>query len=88
MTQRLVLTIAQARTLQRSTVPWPAQWSFMLTEEREKPDTKPDDDRMAIGLTMMTMGCGDDQIAEHLTWRNNSTPLKQLARMMRLMSRR
>ena len=87
MTQRLVLTISQARSLQRTDTPWPAEWAFMLVGEREKPDTKADDSRMAIGLAMKARGCENDQIAEQLGWQPDSGPLKQLARMVRLTTR-
>ncbi|KQO09421.1 hypothetical protein [Sphingomonas sp. Leaf242] len=83
---RLVLTIPQARALQRSDTPWPAEWAFMLVGEREKPDTTADDTRTAIGMAMKARGCENDQIAEQLGWKPESTPVKQIARLHRILA--
>lgn len=51
--------------------------------DREKPDTLADPQRMTIALQMMARGCADDQIAEQLGWKPNSSPIKQAARLHR-----
>lgn len=83
---RLVLTISQARSLQRGDTPWPAEWAFMLTAEREKPDTRADDTRTGIGMAMKARGCENDQIAEQLSWELESTPVKQITRLHRILA--
>lgn len=82
MTHRLILTIDQARSIQRQE----ADWSFMLSEAAETPDTLADPTRMTIALTMKQRGCGNDQIAEQLGWKPNSSPLRQLNRLLKQMS--
>lgn len=81
MTQRLILTLAQARSIQRHE----ADWSFMQMPARETPDTLADPTRMTIALTMKARGCEDDQIAEQLGWKPNSSPLRQLHRLLKQM---
>lgn len=80
---RLVLTISQARSLQRSDTPWPAEWAFMLIGEREKPDTVPDPQRMQMAIEMKARGCADDQVAEQLGWKPDSTPIRQTNRLIK-----
>lgn len=81
MTQRLILTLSQARSIQRHET----DWSFMAMAARETPDTLADPTRMTIALTMKARGCEDEQIAEQLGWKPNSAPVKQVARLQRLL---
>lgn len=82
MTTPIMLTIPQARDLQRSTDPWPAQWAFLLAiTPPEKPDTLMDPERTTAGLAMLDLGCEDDQIAQQLGWKPDSRPLSQLRRL-------
>jgi hypothetical protein len=81
MTQRLILTVSQTRSIQRNE----ADWSFMQMPQKETPDTLADPTRMTIALTMKQRGCEDDQIAEQLGWKSNSSPLRQLNRLLKQM---
>lgn len=76
--KRLILTISQARSIQRQE----ADWSFMLWDAAETPDTLADPTRMTIALTMKQRGCQDDQIAEQLGWKSRDGPLRQLNRIL------
>lgn len=79
---RLVLTLAQAHDLQHDPRPWPALWAFLLDiQAPEKPDTLADPERMTAGLAMLERGCDDQQIAEQLGWKPDSSPLRQLRRL-------
>lgn len=80
--QRIILTISQARNLQNTSVEWPGQWAFLLDiQAPEKPNTLADPERMAAGLRMAERGCTDEQIAEQLGWKPDSSPLRQLHRI-------
>lgn len=81
MTPRIILTISQARSIQRHE----ADWSFMLWDAGDTLDTLADPTRMTIALTMKTRGCDDEQIAEQLGWKPNSSPLRQLSRLLKQM---
>ncbi len=81
MTKRLILTIDQARSIQRHE----ADWSFMAMPARETPDTLADPARMTIALTMKQRGCEDEQIAEQLGWKPKGGPLRQLNRLLKQM---
>ncbi|MBD8699298.1 hypothetical protein IFT54_05645 [Sphingomonas sp. CFBP 13714] len=81
MTQRLILTIDQARSIQRNET----DWSFMLIPQMETPDSLADPTRMAIALTMKQRGCQDDQIAEQLGWKPKGGALRQLNRIFKQM---
>lgn len=79
---RLVLTITQARNLQQSPDPWPADWAFLTDiPVPEKPDTKADPHRMVAGLKMLALGCTDEQIEAQLGWIADSSPCRQLHRL-------
>ncbi|PZT94148.1 hypothetical protein [Sphingomonas sp.] len=85
--QRIILTLDQARTLQRDPRPWPADWVFLLDiDVPEKPDIIADPLRMSAAMEMKRMGCGDDHIAEQLAWKPGSTPLRQIARIIKKMN--
>ena len=57
----------------------------MLWDAGEALDTLADPTRMTIALTMKARGCEDDQIAEQLGWKSNSSPLRQLNRLLKQM---
>lgn len=76
--KRLILTISQARSIQRQE----ADWSFMLMPQLETPDSLADPTRMAIALTMKQRGCENEQIAEQLGWKSRGGPLRQLNRIL------
>jgi hypothetical protein len=41
---------------------------------------------MAIGMAMKARGCENDQIAEQLGWKLDSTPVKQITRLHRILA--
>lgn len=92
---RLVLTIDQARDLQRLHGPddtkrlWPGPWAFLLAiPTPPEPDSRSDLDRLNGGMKMLNLGCSEDQVAEQMSWRPNSAPLRTLARQKRRETKR
>lgn len=93
--QRIILTIEQARALQRHLARLPdeqqtewADWQFALEPEREKPDTLADPERMTIALDMKERGCSDEQIALQLGWKLPSSPINAMNRLHKRGSQR
>ena len=90
MEQRLILTLAQARELRRTTQleeanpdsswVWPGKWTpimnapVRLTSERKEPV-----ERLEAALTMYKWGCGEEQISLQLSWAK--VPMKRLAKL-------
>lgn len=90
--QRLILTVEQARFLQRehnaarndpeSEWVWPGDWlSIYETALPELVDNLPDPDRTTAALQMMTKGCADEQVAEQLMWKPRGSTVKSCRRL-------
>jgi hypothetical protein len=79
---RIILTLAQARTLQRDTVPWPGCWQFALdTQIPDEPDNVSEEGRTTTGLEMIARGCSAEQIALQLNLKADGSALRQLFRL-------
>lgn len=85
----IILTLAQARDLQRQITAWPSTWHFLLEIPRpEKPNSIADAERITAGIQMVQLGCSDEQIAEQLGWKighgpQHSGPLRTIHRVIR-----
>lgn len=84
MESRIILTIDQARTLQRSGGEWPGQWQYLLeTKLPVEPDILHEPLRMIAGLKMLSQGCSEEQVAEQLMWKPTCGAVKTLMRLYR-----
>jgi DNA-binding NarL/FixJ family response regulator len=82
----LILTLAQARSLQRQT--WPGEWAFLLlVPVPDEPDSLLDPERTTAGLDLIAKGWSDEQIALQLNWKATGPALRQLHRMRKRMAK-
>jgi hypothetical protein len=68
---RIILTIPQARQLQRehhATDDY-GQWQFLVdVHVPSEPIKRLDDARVDAGVKMLELGCADEQVGEQLNW--------------------
>lgn len=86
MTNRLILTVDQARTLQRqawveesdpdSQWCWPGDWQdvYKLIPPKE-PHSRPCSTRAKVSMRMLERGCTSEQVAEQMNWYADAPPL-------------
>lgn len=99
MSNRLILTIDQARTLQRTTAReeanpqsqwiWPGEWQDALklgaAKERHRRHCTT---RAKVSLRLLQRGCSAEQVAEQMNWYPDAAPLLiVVARYNRLIAR-
>ncbi|UYY77512.1 hypothetical protein [Sphingomonas sp. R1] len=78
---RIILSLAQARTLQQDPTPWPGSWQFALdTPVPALPDSLLDPARAITGLEMIARGCTREQIALQLNLKDGAA-MRQLYRL-------
>lgn len=88
----IILTLAQARDLQRHPE-WPGPWRFLFAIQiPENPDSKGDAERITAGMRLVELGCSDVQIAEQLGWKYDPEthacgPVKTIHRLIRRTNR-
>lgn len=85
----IILTLAQARDLQRQITAWPSSWHVLFAIPiPENPDSKGDAERITAGMRLVELGCSDVQIAEQLGWKYDPEthacgPVKTIHRLIR-----
>jgi hypothetical protein len=85
---RIILTLAQARTLQQDPTPWPGSWQFLLdTPVPEVPNNLLDPERCTAGLEMITRECEPAQIAEQLNFKADGSAMRQLYKLHKVRSK-
>lgn len=72
---RIILTVDQARSLQREQRPAfdYGAWQFLRTVTIPPESIKQiSDDQIIVGIAMLERGCSYEQIAEQLNWKTKS----------------
>lgn len=81
---RVVLTMDQARELQRTAIQWPAQWRPLLDVSVPKEvNATVDLMRVHAALFMMRLDCEEDQIVQQLHTKANGTVMKMARRQLK-----
>jgi DNA-binding NarL/FixJ family response regulator len=85
----IILSLAQARDLQKQPGAWPNGWHFLLkTPIPDQPDMILDEAREEAALEMMARGCSDDQISKQLRWKAPNLTVRPLRRLYNMMNRK